>query len=97
MLELVNTPCIDSHDIISLAPSMPLNVRTKSVSHDTATIEWEEPEYPNGIIKSYNLVKRRGSSGMVSLTINTLGKHIRYTINNLDSKATYSISVSGGE
>ena len=76
---------------------MPLNVRTKSVSHDTATIEWEEPEYPNGIIKSYNLVKWHGSSGMVSLKINTVGKDIRYTINNLDSEATYSISVSGGE
>ena len=97
MLEQVNTPCIYSHDIISLASSMPLNVRTKSVSHDTATIEWEEPKYPNGIIKSYNLVKWRGSSGMVSLKINTVGKHIRYTINNLDSEATYSISVSGGE
>ena len=44
-LELVSTPYIDSRDFISLAPSMPLNLTKKSVSHDTATIEWEEPKY----------------------------------------------------
>ena len=93
---MVNTPYIDRHDCISLEPSMPLNLATKSVSHDTATIEWEEPEYPNGIIKSYKLVNWRGSSGVVSLKINPVGKHIRYTINNLDSETTYTISVSGG-
>ena len=75
---------------------MPQNVTTKSVSHDTATIEWEEPEYPNGIIKSYNVLKWRDSSSMVRLEINIVGKHIRYTINNLDSEATYSIWVRVG-
>ena len=66
----------------------------KGVSHDTASIEWEEPKYPNGIIKSYNAIKWRDSSGMVKLEINIVGKHIRYTINNLDSEANYSIVVS---
>ena len=75
---------------------MPQNVTTKSVSHDTATIEWEEPEYPNGIIKSYNVLKWRNISSVVRLEINIVGKHIRYTINNLDSEATYSISVRVG-
>ena len=77
-------------------PSVPQNVTTKSVSHDTATIEWEEPEYPNGIIKSYNVLKWRDSSSMVRLEINIVGKHIRYTINNLDSEATYYMVVSVG-
>ena len=75
---------------------MPQNVTTKSVSHDTATIEWEEPEYPNGIIKSYNVLKWRDISSLVRLESNIVGKHIRYTISNLDSEATYSISVSVG-
>ena len=75
---------------------MPQNVTTKSVSHDTATIEWEEPQYPNGIIKYYNVLKWRDSSDMVQLKTNIVGKHIRYTINNLDSEATYSIVVSAG-
>ena len=77
-------------------PSVPQNVTTKSVSHDTATIEWEEPQYPNGIIKYYNVLKWRGSSDMVRLETNIVGKHIRYTINNLDSEATYSMVVSVG-
>ena len=68
----------------------------KGVSHDTATIEWEEPKYPNGIIKYYSVIKWRGSSDMVQLEINIVGKHIRYTINNLDSEATYSMVVSVG-
>ena len=93
MLPVDNTPYIHSHDFISLAPSMPLNLALKSVSHDTATIEWEEPEYPNGIIKSYYLEKWRGSSPLV---INIVKKRIRYTINNLDSETTYTILVSGG-
>ena len=76
--------------------SKPLNLKTKSVSHDSATIEWEEPKYPNGIIISYNIVKQLRSSYLVKLEIKKVGKHIRYTINNLDSGATYSISVSGG-
>ena len=76
--------------------SKPLNLKTKSVSHDSATIEWEEPKYPNGIIISYNIVKQLRSSLLVKLEIKKVGKHIRYTINNLDSGATYSISVSGG-
>ena len=76
--------------------SKPLNLKTKSVSHDSATIEWEEPKYPNGIIISYNIVKQLRSSDLVKLEIKKVGKHIRYTINNLDSGATYSISVSGG-
>ena len=76
--------------------SVPQNVTTKSVSHDTATIEWEEPQYPNGIIKYYNVLKWRDSSDMVQLKTNIVGKHIRYTINNLDSEATYSIVVSAG-
>ena len=76
--------------------SKPLNLKTKSVSHDSATIEWEEPKYPNGIIISYNIVKQLRSSHLVKLEIKKVGKHIRYTINNLDSGATYSIPVSGG-
>ena len=76
--------------------SKPLNLKTKSVSHDSATIEWEEPKYPTGIIISYNIVKQLRSSDLVKLEIKKVGKHIRYTINNLDSGATYSISVSGG-
>ena len=96
-LELVSTPYIDSRDFISLAPSMPLNLTKKSVSHDTATIEWEEPKYPNGIIRSYNLAKSKlGDPSFVLLEIDIVGKRIRYTINNLDSETTYSISVSGG-
>ena len=76
--------------------SKPLNLKTKSVSHDSATMEWDEPKYPNGIIISYNIVKQLRSSDLVKLEIKKVGKHIRYTINNLDSGATYSISVSGG-
>ena len=96
-LELVNTPYIDSHDFISLGASVPLNLTTKSVSHDTATIEWEEPKYPNGIIKSYNLIKTKWREPpLIALEINIVGKHIRYTINNLESETTYTISVSGG-
>ena len=75
--------------------SKPLNLKTKSVSHDSATVEWEEPKYPNGIIISY-IVKQLRSSHLVMLEIKKVGKHIRYTINNLDSGVTYSISVSGG-
>ena len=75
---------------------MPQNVTTKSVSHDTATIEWEEPQYPNGIIKYYHVLKWRGSSDIVRLETKIVGKHIRYTINNLDSEATYSMVVSVG-
>ena len=75
--------------------SKPLNLKTKSVSHDSA-IEWDEPKYPNGIIISYNIVKQLRSSHLVKLEIKKVGKHIRYTIDNLDSEATYSISVSGG-
>ena len=82
--------------IFILESSKPLNLKTKSVSHDSATIEWEEPKYPNGIIISYNIVKQLRSSDLVKLEIKKVGKHIRYTINNLDSGATYSISVSGG-
>ena len=93
---MVNTPYIDRHVFISLAPSKPLNLTTKSVAHDTATIEWEEPKYPNGIIKSYVLMKWGDSSSEFPLRINTVGKRIRYTINNLDSETTYTISVSGG-
>ena len=95
---MVNIPYIDSRDFISLGASVPLNLKTKSVSHDSATIEWEEPKYPNGIIKSYNLIKTtkwRESRG-ITLEINIVGKHIRYTINNLESETTYTISVSGG-
>ena len=79
--------------IFILVSSKPLNLATKSVSHDTATIEWDEPKYPNGIIISYNIVKQLP---LVKLEIKKVGKHIRYTIDNLDSEATYSISVSGG-
>ena len=82
--------------IFILVSSKPLNLATKSVSHDTATIEWDEPKYPNGIIISYNIVKQLRSSHLVKLEIKKVGKHIRYTIDNLDSEATYSISVSGG-
>ena len=92
---MVSTPYIDSRDFISLAPSMPLNLTKKSVSHDTATIEWEEPKYPNGIIKSYQLIKTKRQSPLIPLNINIVGKHIRYTINNLESETTYSIVVSG--
>ena len=93
---MVNIPYIDSHDFISLGASVPLNLKTKSVSHDTATIEWEEPKYPNGIIKSYQLIKTKRQSPLIPLNINIVGKHIRYTINNLESETTYSISASGG-
>ena len=93
---MVSTPYIDSRDFISLAPSKPLNLAKKSVSHDTATIEWEEPKYPNGIIKSYNLAKSKlGDPSVVKLEIDIVGKRIRYTISNLDSETSYSISVSG--
>ena len=95
---MVNIPYIDSRDFISLGASVPLNLKTKSVSHDSATIEWEEPKYPNGIIKSYNLIKttKWRESRVITLEINIVGKHIRYTINNLESETTYTISVSGG-
>ena len=94
---MVNIPYIDSHDFISLGASVPLNLKTKSVSHDTATIEWEEPKYPNGIIRSYILAKSKlVDPSFVLLEIDIVGKRIRYTINNLDSETTYSISVSGG-
>ena len=94
---MVNIPYIDSRDFISLGASVPLNLKTKSVSHDSATIEWEEPKYPNGIIKSYNLIKTKWrETGLIVLEINIVGKHIRYTINNLESETTYTISVSGG-
>ena len=96
MLQVSNAPYIDSHDFISLESSKPLNLTWKSVSHDTATIEWEEPKYPNDIIKSYELLKWRGNSGFVRLEINIVGKHIRYTINHLDRETTYFILVSGG-
>ena len=94
---MVNIPSIDSHDFISLGASAPLNPTTKSVSYDAATIEWEEPKYPNGIIKSYHLLgtKWREPSS-TALEINIVGKHSRYTINNLESETTYSILVSGG-
>ena len=95
-IRIGNTSYIDSHDIIFLVSSAPQNLTIKGVSHDTATIEWEEPEYPNGIIKSYIVMKWRGSSGMVQLETNIVGKLIRYTINNLDSETTYYIAVSGG-
>ena len=94
---MVNIPYIDSRDFISLGASVPLNLKTKSVSHDSATIECEEPKYPNGIIKSYNLIKTKWREpGLIVLEINIVGKHIRYTINNLESETTYTISVSGG-
>ena len=94
---MVNIPYIDSHDFISLGASVPLYLKTKSVSYDTATIEWEEPKYPNGIIKSYNLIKTKWREPpLIALEINIVGKHIRYTINNLESETTYTISVSGG-
>ena len=93
---MVNILSIDSHDFISLGASRPLNLITKSVSHDTATIEWEEPKYPNGIIKPYYLIKAKRQSPLIALDINIVGKLIRYTINNLESETTYSISVSGG-
>ena len=92
---MVHTPYIDSHDFISLGASAPLNLTPKSVSHDSATIEWEEPKYPNGIIKSYQLIKTKRQSPLIPLNINIVGKHIRYTINNLESETTYSIVVSG--
>ena len=94
---MVKTLYIDNHDFISLGASVPLNLTTKSVPHDTATIEWEEPKYPNGIIKSYYLIKAKwGKSFLIALKTNIVGKHIRYTINNLESETTYSISASGG-
>ena len=94
---MVNTPSIDSHNFISLEASAPLNLTTKSVSYDAATIEWEEPKYPNGIIKSYDLYKINWSElSSIALEINIVGKYIRYTINNLENETTYSISVSGG-
>ena len=94
---MVNTPSIDSHNFISLEASAPLNPTTKSVSYDAATIEWEEPKYPNGIIKSYVLRKIKWSEpSSIALEINIVGKYIRYTISNLESETTYSISVSGG-
>ena len=94
---MVHTPYIDSHDFISLEASAPFNLTPKSVSHDSATIEWEEPKYPNGIIKSYNLIKTKWREPpLIALEINIVGKHIRYTINNLESETTYTISVSGG-
>ena len=93
---MVNTPYIDSHDFISLEASAPLNLTPKSVSHDSATIEWEEPKYPNGIIKSYYLIETKFRQPLIALEINKVGKHIRCTINNLESETRYSISVSGG-
>ena len=94
---MVHTPYIDSHDFISLEASAPLNLTPKSVSHDSATIEWEEPKYPNGIIKSYYLFRKKWDQfRSYVLKINMVGKHIRCTINNLESETRYSIGVSGG-
>ena len=73
-----------------LGPSEPRNV-TSSAS----TIEQEEPEYPNGIIKYY--IVNSSVRECYRYTINSsVREHYRYTINNLDSKTTYSISASGG-
>ena len=75
-------------------PSSPLNVTLVRVADSLVKLKWEEPEFPNGIIRGYHvyILNLRYNSTEVKKVINPV-RSMEFTASNLKPFTSYKIWV----
>jgi len=76
-------------------PSKPLNLSAVSVTDTSVTIQWEAPEYPNGVITSYQVTTSFGKQRVFAQSYHShaQGSKLEFQVSALESEATYNIKV----
>ena len=83
--------------ILSLEPSKPQNVTTEAITSTEATLTWQPPAVPNGVITAYNVwynVRLNCSGELVSYNASVGPSSREYHFTALEEYTSYMFYVS---